>query len=70
MNKVSIDVVMFRLNAFLPAKLSLLAKSNPEKAIELLQSWGDCSKTMQAVYDETLAALDSGDQPRNLVLQE
>lgn len=66
MNHVSINLELFELNAYLPAKLSLLSKSDPAKALELLQHWGDTTKSTKVVYAETVAALDAiGDQPKS-----
>ena len=42
----------------LPMKLSELSKIDPDKAIELIQAWGDGEKDVEKIWKEIHAALD------------
>ncbi|MFJ7736432.1 hypothetical protein ACIQ2D_08810 [Lysinibacillus sp. NPDC097287] len=53
-NSFPIDPERVRQNAYLPVKLSELSKTNPEKALELLQAWGDGTKTIKRLWDEVI----------------
>ncbi|MFF2793496.1 hypothetical protein [Lysinibacillus xylanilyticus] len=53
-NFFPIDPERVRQNAYLPVKLAELSKSNPEKALELLQAWGDGTKTIKKLWDEVI----------------
>ena len=60
--KVSIQADHLMLQMLTPSKLALLAKTHPQKALALLNDWGECNKTIEAVYNETIEALVCGDQ--------
>jgi len=53
-NFLPIDPERVRQNAYLPVKLAELSKSNPEKALELLQAWGEGTKTIKKLWDEVI----------------
>lgn len=53
-NFFPIDPERVRQNAYLPVKLAELSKSNPEKALELLQAWGEGTKTIKRLWDEVI----------------
>ncbi|MEQ6353976.1 hypothetical protein ABNX05_05050 [Lysinibacillus sp. M3] len=53
-NFFPIDPERVRQNAYLPVKLAELSKSNPEKALELLQAWGEGTKTIKKLWDEVI----------------
>ncbi|MEA0564053.1 hypothetical protein [Lysinibacillus irui] len=63
-NFFPIDPERVRQNAYLPVKLSELSKVNPEKALELLQAWGDGTKTIKKLWDEVVHYV--GDNIQNL----
>lgn len=49
-----IDPERVQQNAYLPVKLSELSKFNLEKAFELLQAWGDGTKSIKKLWDEVI----------------
>ena len=44
------EIVMMVSN--LPRKLSELSKVDPDKAIELMQAWGDGKKDVEKIWEE------------------
>lgn len=52
-----IDRELIEMYANLPSKLSVLSKFNPEKAVKILQDWGDGKKTLRKLWKETESAL-------------
>lgn len=53
-NFFPIDPERVRQNAYLPVKLAELSKSNPEKALELLQAWGEGTKTIKKLWEDVI----------------
>lgn len=49
---------LLEMNARLPIKLAQLAKAEPDTALELLQAWGDGTKTLRTLWKEVTDALD------------
>jgi len=50
-----------RMYAYLPIKLSQLAKVNPKATLEIIQDWGDGRKDNRKLWDTTINALrDAG----------
>ncbi|GLC89377.1 hypothetical protein [Lysinibacillus piscis] len=49
-----IDPIRVKQNAYLPVKLAELSRVNPEKALELLQAWGEGSKTIKKLWEEVV----------------
>lgn len=49
-----IDPERIRQNAYLPVKLAELSRTNPEKALELLQAWGEGTKTIKKLWTEVV----------------
>ncbi|ARK25974.1 hypothetical protein SporoP37_15710 [Sporosarcina sp. P37] len=48
---------LLEMNAYMPVKLAELAKSEPDTALELLQAWGDGTKTLRTLWKEVTDAL-------------
>jgi len=53
---IDMEIVMIISN--LPSKLSELSKVDPDKAIELMQAWGDGKKDVEKIWNEIHEALD------------
>ena len=49
-----------RMYAYLPIKLSQLAKVNPEATLEIIQDWRDGRNDIRKLWDATINALDEG----------
>ncbi|MED4553902.1 hypothetical protein P9305_14315 [Lysinibacillus capsici] len=47
-----------RMYAYLPIKLSQLAKVNPEATLEIIQDWGDGRKDIRKLWETTINALE------------
>ncbi|MDW0112242.1 hypothetical protein QT711_03530 [Sporosarcina saromensis] len=48
---------LLEMNAYLPVKLAELAKSEPDTALDLLQAWGEGTKTLRVLWAEVTDAL-------------
>ncbi|MED3571916.1 hypothetical protein [Cytobacillus praedii] len=57
--KPIIDPETIKKNAYLPVKLSELAKKNPVVALQLLQDWGEGKKTIKQLWNEVTLELES-----------
>lgn len=53
-----IDPEVVKKNAYLPVKLAELSRHNPEAALQLLQAWGEGSKTIKQLWKETSDQLE------------
>lgn len=47
-----IDMEIVNIVSNLPKKLSELSKVSPEKAIEMIQAWGDGKKPVRTIWNE------------------
>ncbi|MGR6906823.1 hypothetical protein [Lysinibacillus sp. BSL11] len=47
---IDMEIVMIVSN--LPSKLSELSKVDPDKAIELMQAWGDGKKGVKTIWND------------------
>lgn len=47
-----IDMEIVMIIANLPEKLSALSKVDPDKAIELMQAWGDGKKDVETIWND------------------
>lgn len=56
--KSPISSERIRQHAYLPAKLAELSHINPEKAVLLLQDWGEGKKTIKKLWEEITAHVD------------
>lgn len=54
-----IDKELVKMNAYLPVKLSYLSKINPEAALRILQDWGDGTKPLRKLWEETTNLIDA-----------
>lgn len=54
--EINMDLV--RIRAALPVKLAELSKVNPTSAILILQDWGEGSKPLKVLYENTLNQLE------------
>ena len=50
---------LIQMNANLPIKLAELSKDEPSTALELLQAWGEGTKTLRVLWKEVTDALES-----------
>ena len=50
---------LIQMNANLPVKLAELSKDKPQTALEILQAWGDGTKTLRVLWKEVTEALES-----------
>lgn len=50
---------LIEMHAQLPIKLSQLSKNEPEIAIQILQAWGDGTKTLNVLWSEVTNALEA-----------
>lgn len=53
-----IDMEIVNIVSNLPKKLSELSKVSPEKAIELIQAWGDGKKPVKTIWNEANECLN------------
>lgn len=58
--ELPIDRELVRKRAYLPVKLAELSKDNPDEALALLQAWGEGTKPITQLWDETGRALERG----------
>lgn len=52
---------LIEMHAQLPIKLSQLSKNEPEIAIQILQAWGDGTKTLNTLWSEVMSALETSE---------
>ena len=49
---------LVEMNANLPVKLAELSKDEPQTALDILQAWGDGTKTLRVLWKEVSDALE------------
>lgn len=50
---------LVKMNAYLPVRLAELAKMDQEKALEILNAWGEGTKPLKVLWKETVEACEA-----------
>lgn len=50
---------LVKMNAYLPVRLAELAKIDKEKALEILNAWGEGTKPIKVLWKETVDACEA-----------
>lgn len=57
-NQLPIDMELVKKRAYLPVKLSQLAKKDTAAALDLLNAWGEGTKAVTTLWEEVTQALE------------